>query len=46
MSDGIGVGTEIGAGVRNVTYRDITINGSVRGINVQSERLMDGNFLK
>lgn len=44
MSDGIGVGVEIGAGVLNVTYQNVSVNGSVRGINVQSERLMGGEL--
>uniref|UniRef100_A0A914DQX8 C-type lectin domain-containing protein n=1 Tax=Acrobeloides nanus TaxID=290746 RepID=A0A914DQX8_9BILA len=41
-SGGIGVGVEVGAGVRNVTYRDIIMNNSIYGIKVQSERMMGG----
>ena len=41
-SGGIGVGVEVAAGVRNVTYRDIIMNNSIYGIKVQSERMMGG----
>uniref|UniRef100_A0A914EAC4 Uncharacterized protein n=1 Tax=Acrobeloides nanus TaxID=290746 RepID=A0A914EAC4_9BILA len=41
-SGGIGVGVEIAAGARNVTYRDIIMNNSIKGIKVQSERMMGG----
>lgn len=43
-SHGLSIGSEMSAGVRNVTFQNITMNGSGAGPRIKSQRGRGGNL--
>lgn len=43
---GLAIGSEMSAGIRNVTFKDIVMNGSAYGISMKSDRGRGGFFLQ